>query len=86
MGVPILGKKAAASKESTSKIVATFPDDHSIDGSSLEILNVTPEQIAVVQLYLSRFALVLMANREAAVVAQQQQEAAVRASLAQERN
>ena len=85
MGVPILGKKAAPT-DSDSKISFTFPDNHSIDGSKVEILNVTPEQIAVAQLYLTRFALMLMANREAAMMSQQEQEAAVRARLAAERN
>lgn len=83
--IPILGSKAAP-EAGASRIAFVFPDDHTIDGAKVEILNVTPEQMAVAQLYLQRFALVSMAARDASVQQAQAEAESVRQSLAAERN
>lgn len=82
--IPILGSKAAPT-ESASRISFAFPDDHTIDGAKVEILNVTPEQMAVAQLYLQRFALASMAARDSAIMQAQAEAESVRQNLAREK-
>ena len=77
MAIPILGKTPTLPKESAAgTISATFPDDHSIDGLSLKVENVTAEQIAVVVFYLQRVADNMV---DAAMYARRQSEAEIAA-------
>lgn len=79
MPIPILGERRPptnASEIAAGTISATFPDDHTIDGLTLKVENVTAEQIAVVVLYLQRVASNMI---DAAMYARRMDDAAVAA-------
>lgn len=88
--IPIVGQDARIPKPVAKagtdehRITIEFADDHSFDGAKFRIVGVSPEQMATAVLYLQRFALMGVANREAQIVAEAQQAQAVRESLARE--
>jgi hypothetical protein len=81
-----LGKRKASDNLGENRIVFVFPNDHDVNGSKVEVLNVTPEQIAVAVFHLNRVALMLMGQRDSVAMQAEQEAIAVRAQLAQERN
>lgn len=52
MPVPLIGRNGATDH----KIAITFADDHSFNGVKLEVIGVTPEQIAAAIFHLQRVA------------------------------
>lgn len=46
----------AIDEDAKHRVLVTFPDDHSINGMKVEIIGVTPEQMAVAVFHLSRAA------------------------------
>lgn len=51
-----IAEKDAPKLDDPHRVVITFPDDHTISGMKVEVIGVTPEQIAVAVFHLSRTA------------------------------
>lgn len=68
-----------------NRISIVFPNDHDWNGTKVEILNVTPEQIAIAMLHLQRGAMMLLAQRDQAIMAAQAEQQAARDALAREK-
>lgn len=87
--IPDLSKlrkpRAAEAATGENRIVFVFPDDHEVNGMKIEVLNVTPEQIAVAIMQLNRIALMLLAQRDSVAMQAEAEAQAVRANLAREK-
>jgi hypothetical protein len=51
-----IGAEDAPKTDAPNRIVLTFTDDHSIENMKVEVVNVTPEQVAIAIFHLTRIA------------------------------
>jgi hypothetical protein len=82
--LPDLSLLKGKPKDERHTISFEFENDHDI-GVKGEIMNVTPEQISVVILYLQRYALAGLAMRETLAMQAEAEAIAVQQSLAREK-
>lgn len=75
----------APKADAVNRIVFNFPNDHDIGGLKVEIVGVTPEQIAVAVFYLERSANQLADMRQMQASLNARELAAAQAAVAKER-